>query len=83
MTFARSKNKVKLTAALRGGTSNRGQVMKVTRLKRGYRINLSDAEMTVLTRVFGEGAGSGMVEDLTTRIFGIGHLQKKQSLEGS
>ena len=37
--------------------------MKVTRLKRGYRINLSDAEMTVLTRVFGEGAGSGMIEE--------------------
>jgi len=38
--------------------------MKVTRLKKGYRINLSDTEMSVLTRVFGEGAGSGMVEDL-------------------
>ena len=38
--------------------------MKVTRLKRGYRINLSDSEMSVLKRVFGEGAGSGMVLDL-------------------
>ena len=37
--------------------------MKVTRLKKGYRINLSDAEMSVLTRVFGEGAGSGMIEE--------------------
>ena len=37
--------------------------MKVTRLKKGYRINLSDAEMSVLTRVFGEGAGSSMIEE--------------------
>tara|TARA_Y100001938_G_C8011634_1_gene390347 strand:- start:287 stop:583 length:297 start_codon:yes stop_codon:yes gene_type:complete len=63
MTFARSKNKVKSTAALRGGTFNRGKVMKVTRLKRGYRINLSDAEMSVLTKVFSEGSGSSMIED--------------------
>jgi len=38
--------------------------MKVTRLKRGYRINLSDAEMSVLESVFDEGAGSSMIEDL-------------------
>lgn len=37
--------------------------MKVTRLKKGYRIRLSDSEMSVLKRVFGEGAGSGMVEE--------------------
>jgi hypothetical protein len=36
--------------------------MKVTRLKKGYRINLSDSEMSVLTKVFGEGAGLGIVE---------------------
>ena len=37
--------------------------MKVTRLKRGYRINLSDAEMSVLKKLFGEGASSGLVID--------------------
>jgi len=37
--------------------------MKVTRLKRGYRINLSDTEMSVLKRVFSEGSGSSMIED--------------------
>ena len=37
--------------------------MKVTRLKRGYRINLSDTEMSVLKQVFSEGSGSSMIED--------------------
>ena len=32
--------------------------MKVSRLKKGYRIHLSDTEYEVLANVFGEGAGS-------------------------
>ncbi len=32
--------------------------MKVTRLKKGYRINLSDAEWAVLTRTMDEGMGA-------------------------
>lgn len=38
--------------------------MKVTKLKRGYRINLSDSEMSVLRTLFGEGSESGLVTDL-------------------
>jgi hypothetical protein len=37
--------------------------MKVTRLKKGYRIRLSDTEMSVLRTLFGEGSCSGLVLD--------------------
>ena len=37
--------------------------MKVSRLKKGYRIHLSDTEYEVLVGAFGEGAGSMEGED--------------------
>lgn len=37
--------------------------MKITKLSKGYRINLSDTEMAVLKRTVGEGMGASDWEE--------------------
>jgi hypothetical protein len=48
--------------------------MKITRLQKGYRINVSDSEMALLHITVEEGMGSAMWEEEWQR----GHIPPKQ-----